>query len=236
VASVRTAPGGGAAQTGRARDRVVAAVTAAGRPLTVDEVAAVVGIGAATVRKHLDESVRAGQVDVESVHSGRPGRPRLRYAAAVPGALGGGRPYEGLARTLVQLLRSGESPVEAGRRIGAALERRAGEEPVAALSRFMAGEGFDPDVATGADGQVMTFRRCPYASAAADGPSVVCALHRGIASGVLGLPPGGELPAAALEVRDPLEAGCRLRLPDRAVPGAGGAGPEVPAEGRDGGP
>jgi predicted ArsR family transcriptional regulator len=188
---------------------VLEAVVASPDPATVAELATRLGSSSATVRKHLDELVREGAVEVTSDTSGRPGRPRLRYRPAAPPAADA---YERLSSLLVRALADGVSPEEVGRLAG---HERCGtpeERPEETLLRAMGDDGFDPVLEHDPSGPVIVFRRCPYARAALEDRSVVCGLHRGFAAGVLEGEGGGRVALGALEVHDPRIAGCRLHL------------------------
>jgi predicted ArsR family transcriptional regulator len=191
-----------------ARARALHLLAQTSGPWTVDEVATRLGITAATARKHLDELVRDGVVSCEAERSGRPGRPRLRYRAiATPPADG----YQQLSHLLLELVDTGAPPEDVGRRRGTAHRAATEGDPVALLLEVMAGDGFQPELGGDPDRPVVTFHRCPYATAAADHPGVVCALHRGFAAGVL----AGDDPTVdigPLEIREPRLAGCRLHL------------------------
>lgn len=192
----------------RAQLRVLAAVTEAGEACTADQVAERLGISVSTARKHLDELVRAELVQVDSDRSGQPGRPRLRYRSDAPTASPAA--YERLSQLLLEVLSSGDAPEAVGERAGAELARSYEGSGTTALVQVMAADGFAPQVAEHDDETEITFLRCPYADAAGGHPAVVCALHRGMASGVLAS--DGEHAVADLEVADPRVAGCRLRL------------------------
>lgn len=192
-----------------ARRRVLRALAALAAPATVEEVAERVGATTATVRKHLDDLVLADLVRSSPVRSGRPGRPRLRYWAAAPAPPA--EAYQRLSGLLAEVVAAGDAPEVVGRRLGAG-RARDGRPAREALVEAMALEGFLPELADGPEGAVMTFHHCPYASVALDHPGIVCALHRGMADGILAAGGGGA--AGELEVRDPRVAGCRLHLLD----------------------
>lgn len=178
-------------------------------PATVEELAARIGATTATVRKHLDDLVLADLVRSAPVRSGRPGRPRLRYWAATPAPPE--EAYQRLSGLLAEVVAAGGSPEAVGRRIGAS-RARDDRPPRQVLAEAMALEGFLPELHEGPEGAVMTFHRCPYAGVALDHPGIVCALHRGMADGILGAADGGGV--GELEVHDPRVAGCRLHLLD----------------------
>jgi predicted ArsR family transcriptional regulator len=92
-----------------------------GTPVGIVKLTSHLGLHHNAIRQHVAKLVAAGLV-VESVgpSSGR-GRPRLLYAVdpAADGRWGGPNPYERLAAMLTEVVRSGDSPEEVGRRAGA---------------------------------------------------------------------------------------------------------------------
>jgi len=166
------------------------------------------------IRQHLGKLIDAGLVTRRpSPVTGR-GRPRQLYEVhpSVHSRWEGGGPYLRLSLLLVEIIRSGDDPVEVGRRAGrvAELRNRPDDDVVEALGRAMAREGFDPDVEN--DGETIEFvlRTCPFAETAADDPETICSLHLGLAQGLAEQFDG--LAVDSLEPREPREAGCRLRF------------------------
>ena len=78
----RSAPAGSevGAQESSGR-RVLELLDAAGRPLTVGEIAAGTGLHANTVRSHLGLLLDLGRVEAVPENRTRPGRPKLLYRA-----------------------------------------------------------------------------------------------------------------------------------------------------------
>lgn len=146
------------------------------------ELTAHAGVSHNAVRQHLAKLVDTELVTESTVSTGRRGRPKLVYRPAPSidsrwGALG---PYERLAGLLIEVIRTGDSPVEVGRRaIG---RRRLGDgrddtDPVDALVEQMAREGFEPRVRRRDQRVDLTLEVCPFASVAVADPDTVCRLH-----------------------------------------------------------
>jgi predicted ArsR family transcriptional regulator len=166
------------------------------------------------IRQHLAKLVEAQLVAGRTVQVGGPGRPRLVYVVdpsaesrwGVPG------PYERLSLLLAEVVRTGESPVEVGRRAGRRL--RVGPPPggdgVVAISDAMERQGFDPEVCRRRGGAEVVLRTCPFASTALADPDTVCSLHLGMAEGLAG--ETDDVTVTELVARDPRRARCRLRL------------------------
>jgi predicted ArsR family transcriptional regulator len=185
-------------------------IGAAPGPVDVAELTEHVGLHHTAVRQHLAKLVSAGLV-VEAVeHRAIRGRPKLRYALPPAAGPGGAAAYERLAVLLAEALRTGDEPVDVGRRAGRAVEVPAGGG-VAAVEAEMARQGFEPTLRRKAGGRVdLVLGSCPFESAALANPDAVCALHLGLAEGVAEAAGGVEV--EGLVVRDPRRAGCRLRL------------------------
>lgn len=169
------------------------------------------GLNHNAVRQHLAKLVEAGlAVEATVPPSGR-GRPKLVYRIdpEVDGRWGVTGPYERLALLLSEVIRSGETAVEVGRRAGRAAAVAPAGDPLEGLVSVMAAQGFRPSLTRQGGRFTITLGSCPFASTAAADPETVCALHRGMADGVV------ELLAAVrvdgLEVApDPARGGCRL--------------------------
>ncbi|MDA8368683.1 MAG: helix-turn-helix domain-containing protein [Nocardiopsaceae bacterium] len=182
------------------RVAVLEAVRRAGRPLSVPEIAAEVGLHTNTVRSHLALLTDHGYVVAAAEDRSRPGRPRLLYSA-VPddsGGSGGGsgerRNYRLLAEALVTYLAEQsddreEAAVAAGRVYGQQAVRRQpplGEVDAAAATRtvvrLLDEIGFEPREAV--NGHI-DLHRCPFREIAETAPDVVCGVHLGIMRGAL---------------------------------------------------
>ena len=164
------------------------------------------------IRQHLAKLVAAGLVVEAKAASGGPGRPRLVYAPdpAAEGRWGDGGPYERLSRLLVEIIRTGDTPVEVGRR--AARELRVASpsgDIVADAAAAMARQGFEPEVRPTRGGAEITLHHCPFESAASADRPTVCSLHLGIGQGLV---EGSSYVVEELVAKDPRQADCRLRL------------------------
>jgi predicted ArsR family transcriptional regulator len=191
------------ASAGPRRDSVLALLRAAGRPLTIGELAERTGLHPNTVRFHLAALVEEEHVERTRDAPGGRGRPRLLYRAR-PGVARGPRSYRLLAGMLTDLARAlgggGPAAVEAGRTWGRRLMD--GGPPldaaaaVARMNRLLDDIGFQPTVhgnPTGADVEVH-LHHCPFREVAEVGEDVVCALHLGLMQGALD---GLQAPVAA---------------------------------------
>lgn len=207
------------------RHTIFTRVAEADGPVGVRDLTAELGLHQNAVREHLRHLVRAGLL-TESVEPPRGrGRPRHVYALdpAAAGTWGTDGPYEELSGLLAEVITSGRTPEEVGRRAAAEDGDRSGpspaDDPVAAVTAGMARRGFDPDVRRTADDDVeVVLARCPFAATAVDARPTVCAIHLGIAEGLLA---DGAAGVRELVAKDPQRAGCVLRLdlaPDDAEP------------------
>lgn len=186
----------------------------AGEQVDVAELTEHFGFNHNAIRQHLAKLIDAGFV-VESAAppTGR-GRPKLVYrispsAESRWGVVG---PFERLSWLLTEIVRSGDTPVEVGRRTverqrlgGAAPER----DPIDALVAEMERSGFDPSVRRRGDRVDIVLRTCPFSSTAQIDPDTVCGLHLGMAYGVAELVDG--LVIDELVPHDPRRANCLLR-------------------------
>lgn len=183
------------------------------RPADIAEMTAHFGLNHNAIRQHLAKLVDAGLV-VEAAAAARGrGRPRLEYTVdpAADGRWGVTSAYERLSVLLTEMIRNGESPVEAGARAGRRhhVEGSSVEHALEGITAAMAREGFDPKVRQRRERTEIVLRSCPFESAALTDPDTVCSLHLGIASG---LAEGTELVVDDLIRRDPRRANCLLRL------------------------
>lgn len=195
------------------RYRIFRYIADATTPAGVAELTEHVALNHNAVRQHLTKLVEAELVVEDTAPPTGRGRPRLQYwlHPAADSQWGVAGPYERLSLWLSEMLRSGSTAVEVGRRVGR--RRRLGpassDDPIATLVAQMARHGFDPDVEV-ADGQAdITLRTCPFASVALADPDTVCEIHLGMAYGVADSFDG--LVVDGLEPHDPREANCRLR-------------------------
>jgi predicted ArsR family transcriptional regulator len=182
-------------------------------PLTVAELTEHVGLHHTAVRQHLAKLLTAGLVVEEAEHRTTRGRPRLRYSVgpAAAGRWDTSGPYERVAVLLAEALRTGDAPVDVGRR--AVQGRRPivkAVDPVSAMTAEMARLGFEPSLRTRQGRVEVVLGCCPFQAAARTNPEAVCALHLGMAEGVA--EQVGGLEVTGLIPRDPRRAGCRLLL------------------------
>lgn len=195
------------------RHRIFRYVADAAAPMDVAELTELLGLNHNAIRQHLAQLVAADLV-VESVapSSGR-GRPRLNYELH-PGAdsrWGVPGPYERLSIWLAEVVRTGDSPFEVGRRVGRRrrLSETAAEDPAGTMFEQMVVYGFQPVAIHDGDHLEFNLTVCPYAATALADPDTVCAMHRGIATGVA--ESAGGIVVDELIANDPRRANCRLR-------------------------
>lgn len=171
------------------------------------------GLNHNAIRQHLAKLVDAGLVVEETAASSGRGRPRLVYVLdpATESRWGVTGPYERLSLWLAEMVRTGDSPVEVGRRAGR-LQRLGDTEiddPVASLVDAMARHGFDPTARQRGSAVDITLHTCPFASTALADPDTICELHLGMAYGIAEGVDGLEVDE--LVPKDPRRANCRLR-------------------------
>jgi predicted ArsR family transcriptional regulator len=188
-------------------------VVDAGAPVTVAELTEHFGFNHNAIRQHLARLVEARLlVEGSALPAGR-GRPKLLYTPN-PGAdsrWGVTGPYERLAVLLAEVVRSGDTPEEVGRRAGRQSRPAGGGpvvDPIGELSDEMARQGFEPEVHRDGHRAIITLTSCPFLSVATADADTVCSLHLGLARGVADAVGGIEV--AELEPRDPLRTHCRL--------------------------
>ncbi len=191
-------------------------VVDAGRPVDVAELTEEFGFNHNAIRQHLAKLVRAGLVAEDRAPASGRGRPRLVYrvdpsAGSRWGVTG---PYERLSLLLAEMIRTGDSAVEVGRRsvlsdpevppVGV-------DDPVALIAESMDRHGFAPVARTRGTRVELVLGACPFATTALADPDTVCSLHLGIAEGIAELTQG-RLVVDELVSHDPRRANCRLRL------------------------
>jgi len=182
-------------------------------PVDVAELTAHLGLNHNAIRQHLAKLMDA-QLVVESVAPAiGPGRPRLRYVVdpSTDSRWGATGPYERLSMLLTEIVRTGDTPIEVGRRAG--LRQRLGAAPVdhpaTEFVEQMARLGFQPTVRRHNDVVDVTLEVCPFTSAVLTDPDTVCELHLGLAEGLAEAV--GGLVVDELVPKDPRRAHCRLR-------------------------
>src|SRR5688572_19557091 len=118
------------------------------RPVDVVELTEHLGLHHNAIRQHLAKLVEAGLVaEATAPRFGR-GRPRLCYTvrASAESRWGVAGPYERLTLLLSEIIRSGDSPVDVGRRAGRKMRvaRSDAADPVPGLVDAMERHGFEP--------------------------------------------------------------------------------------------
>lgn len=193
-------------------------ITDADEPVGVAELTDHLGLHHNAVRQHLTKLVAADLIVERPRARGRRGRPRLEYSTSPRadsrwGAIG---PYQRLSLLLAEIVATGDTPVEVGRRAGHRLRVESTDDALADAAAALDQQGFEPHVARKGDAGDVVLSHCPFAAAAGaeDGGDVVCELHRGIA---IGLVDGTDFEVDDLVIEDPIEAGCRVRLRRRGA-------------------
>ena len=195
----------------------------ASAPVGVAELTDHLGLNHNAVRQHLAKLVDAGLAQESTAAPSGRGRPRLEYQIdpRAEGRWGATGPYERLSVLLAEVVRTGDSPVDVGRRAARSHEPRPGRGgAIEVLVDEMARQGFDPVVRRDGESVEVILQSCPFASAALADAATVCGLHLGLAQGVADAV--GGLVVDELVPRDPRRAHCRLRChetPPTAAPG-----------------
>jgi predicted ArsR family transcriptional regulator len=207
-------PGDALAQPTRAR--VFALLGDLHRPAPTEELAAELGMHPNGVRLHLERLLGEGLVERRLERQAR-GRPRDSWTIS-PDAQPGGDPptsYAALSRWLVQaLVASGariEDMEETGHLIGRGL---ASDHPGATDERMLFDTlttlGFQPERETLGEQRISyRLRNCPYRQAVHERQPLVCALHRGLTSGLVEAI-DGQSKVINFEPKDPDMAGCMI--------------------------
>ena len=194
--------------------------------VSVAELTEHLGLNHNAIRQHIAKLVEADLVVESKAAPTGPGRPRLLYTVdpVVESRWGVVGPYERLSMLLSEIIRSGDSPVEVGRRAGRSARQATGapDAALAELEAAMAREGFAPEVRRREDVADVVLHNCPFESTALADPDTVCQLHLGLAEGVSESSDAVEV--EELIAKDPRRADCRLklRIEDRHRPVAGG--------------
>lgn len=179
----------------------------------IEELTSAFGLNHNAIRQHLAKLVDAGLVVEAKAARSSPGRPRLVYAVD-PGAesrWGGVVPYERLSVLLTEIIRTGDTAVEVGRRAGRRFPVAASpaDTTITDIADVMARHGFEPEVRRRGGRVDIVLQNCPFESAVlAD--DLVCDLHLGLAEGLVD--GSDQLVLDELVAKDPRRAGCRLRF------------------------
>jgi predicted ArsR family transcriptional regulator len=198
-----------------------------GRPVSVRELAARLGLHVNTVRPHLRRLEDAGLVTSESPRGASSvGRPQTVYSA-VDREAREGRDYRLFADIVaghVTSPRQRRRAVETAQEWGAYLVGRSAPRPgarsrsgpsLAVLQEALAEAGFAPRFRRRGGARVdITLRDCPFRDLLDEHRELVCAIHRGLIDGML----AASRPPMRLDAFEPLadrSAVCRLSaVPD----------------------
>lgn len=200
------------------RHRIFRYVAEADRPVRVAELTEHFGFNHNAIRQHLAKLVAADLLVERTAPKPGRGRPPLEYEVSptTPSRWDVVGPYERLALWLAEVVSTGDSPAEVGRRAGRRqlLLVDGADEPVDELVEQMARQGFEPRVEPTPPGDAsrcdVVLDHCPFESTALADPDVVCSLHLGFAEGIADQV--GGLSIGGLTPRDPRQARCRLHL------------------------
>lgn len=192
-------------------------VADADHPVDVAELTEHFGLNHNAIRQHLAKLVAADLVTEATAPASGPGRPRLTYVidAAAESRWGVTGPYERLSMLLAEIIRTGDSPVEVGRRQGR-LEGAGhvapsdADELLETVRAAIAREGFEPEVRRRGDDVDIVLHACPFETTAVADPDTICALHLGLAQGLADSADG--VVVDELVAKDPRRADCRLKL------------------------
>lgn len=194
------------------RNAIFRRIVDTGRPVGIAELNEHFALNHNAIRQHVAKLVAAGLVTEAKAAGTGPGRPRLVYTVSpgVEGQWGTSGPYERLSRLLVEIIRTGDDAEEVGRR-AADLFRvpTPSGDAVADITAAMARQGFAPEVRAVRGGVEIVLHNCPFESAALADRHTICALHLGIAEGLI---EGAPATVDELVGYDPRKAACRLRL------------------------
>ena len=201
------------------RHAIFRAIAEADAPMGVAQLNGIFPLNHNAIRQHLAQLVDAGLVVESTAPPAGRGRPRLLYAVgpAAAGRWGTVGPHERLSLLLVEIIRTGLAPEEVGRRAAGRFQVPVPSgDVVADVSAAMARQGFDPEIHSEGDGAEVVLQTCPFADVAVADQATICALHLGIAEGLV-TDTGTHV--GELIAYDPRRAGCRLRLQATPPPG-----------------
>ncbi|MGV0656366.1 helix-turn-helix domain-containing protein [Mycolicibacterium thermoresistibile] len=176
------------------RDDVLAALRAAGEPLSIAEVAERLAIHPNTARFHLETLAKRGRVEMIKPSRTKPGRPPLMFRVTTGMDPDGPRDYQMLAAVLADALARQRDPagraVAAGRAWahknaspGVAQDEKAALDK---LTELLADMGFAPEQRSDdADLGEIALRNCPFLELADHRRDVICPVHLGLMQGAL---------------------------------------------------
>lgn len=197
------------------RFRLFRHIVQAERAVGVAELTELLGFNHNAIRQHLTVLTESGLVAETTERRTTRGRPRKEYTARQD-ALNAFRSvsgsYEKLASLLLQVIAEEQEPFDVGYRaaLASAIDEPEAENPaevIDLLLKQLAAEGFEPEQTSPLSAKLL---HCPFADVAADGPGVVCELHRGLISGYLA--GRDETMTGDLSPRDPHKAGCLVAI------------------------
>lgn len=187
---------GGTDHGGR-RTHIIQILRDSKSPVSVAEVAELVGIHVNTARFHLESLADAGLATREQETRATPGRPKILYTGTLPNqtherAQGYRLLAEMLTMTVAQHIEdAGDVVYEVGRAWGrylttspAPFEQLSEEDVLARLVDKMDALWFAPEM-TGGDDPKLYLHNCPFLTTAERNPEVVCSLHGGLINGSL---------------------------------------------------
>lgn len=184
-----------------------------GSPVDVAQLTGRIGLHHNAIRQHLARLVAANLVSESTAAPAGRGRPRLVYEVAPTadsrwGVVG---PYEKLSVLLSEVIRTGETPVDVGRRAGSAAvgPPAVHPDPAETLADRMARFGFAPERTGTGDVVDLVLHVCPFETTATADPDTVCGLHLGLAHGIADSI--GGIVVDDLVRQDPRRAHCVLR-------------------------
>lgn len=197
------------------RHRIFLYLAKSERTVGVAELTSHLELNHNAIRQHLAKLIEAGLVKQESNATGSPGRPRLlfRIDPAADERWGLAGPYQRLSLLLVDMIGSGTTAEETGRRAGRKLPVRppnSDGDRVPALQEAIARGGFEPKMRDRGDSVEYILRNCPFTEAAAADPDTVCGLHIGLARGLADQLEGVDVDD--LIRNSPHRGGCQLRF------------------------
>jgi predicted ArsR family transcriptional regulator len=195
------------------RHEVFRYIADAERPVDVAELTEHLGLHHNAIRQHLAKLVEADLVSEATAPRVGRGRPRLQYTVdpSAESRWGVTGPYERLTLMLTEVIRSGDSPVDVGRRFGRKTRRSASDDPdpVSSFVDAMERHGFEPTTTRRGDQIDVVLGACPFETTALADPDTVCGLHFGLAVGTADSLDG--FVVDELIPRDPRRGTCRLR-------------------------
>ncbi len=196
------------------RAHLLAALQADAREFSIDELSAIVGLHANTVRAHLDVLVAAGHVErIQGRPQGR-GRPPLAFKAMADARA----PYDELSRVLSESLGVANAP-ELARRTAEQWAQSLEPRPIATTAdqavdhavESLHSVGFSAEASPLKDS--ITIGACPFAELVDEHP-IICAIHTELLSTVLSAS-GQEVEVEAMDVWvTPTLCRARLTRPD----------------------